>query len=108
VRRVVEAGGYRVAGDTGSALVADGRGRSFYIWATENAAAVNKTTWQVLARVGGVTVYGDEDLWRWWIAGDFVFWVQAGPGGDAIVPRPTELASVIDASRRVTPPTSRR
>jgi hypothetical protein len=34
VRRVVESGGYRVVGETGSALVAEGKGQSFYAWTT--------------------------------------------------------------------------
>ena len=32
VRRVVESGGYRVVGETGSAIVAGGKGQSFYAW----------------------------------------------------------------------------
>jgi hypothetical protein len=43
VRRVVAEGGYRVTGETGSAIVGEGKGRSFYIWTTRavrNPAAI--------------------------------------------------------------------
>lgn len=104
VRRISEAAGYGVVGDTGSAFVASGKGREFYIWATRNAHSANRLSpWRPLDVVNGTTVYGDEDLWRWWTAGDFIFWVKAGPR-PTVAPPPQELASLIDASRQLPPP----
>ena len=109
VRGVAEAGGYRVVGDSGSALVAEGKGRSFYIWTTRaerplSVIAAEAGNWRRLAVVGGVPVYGDDDLWRFWEAQGFVFWAQAGPRADSVVPSPAELAQVLAASATISPP----
>ncbi len=106
VRGVVEAGGYRVVGETGSALVAEGKGRSFYIWTTRarrSPAAMAVGNWRHLADVNGVGVYGDEVLWRFWEAQGSIFWVKEGPTGDSVVPSPHELEALLEASRAVRP-----
>jgi hypothetical protein len=95
VWQVVEAGGYRVVAVTGSALVASGKGHEFYIWATEGRSRPRKG--RQLATVRGVPVYGHRDLWRWWHAQGFTFWVQ----GAAATPAAGRLAPVVDASLRL-------
>ena len=104
-RRIAEEGGYRIVSDTGSALVAAGKGHEFYIWATEPErpirAIVAQEKWHKLAVVRDVTVYGDRDLWRFWLAQGFIFWVKAGPRPESVLPEPGRLAPVIDASLRL-------
>jgi hypothetical protein len=109
VGRVVEEGGYRVVGETGSALTAEGDGRSFNIWTTParreaGAIAADAGNWLELAVIDGVPVYGDDGLWRFWEAQGFIFWVKEGPRGDSIVPSPGELTTLVRASRTVPPP----
>jgi hypothetical protein len=109
VRRVVARGGYQVVGETGSALVAEGRGRSFYVWTTAavrspGAIAAGAGNWRRLATIDGVAIYGDDDLWRYWQAQGTTFWVKEGPRGDSIVPSPAELAPLVAASRMIPPP----
>jgi hypothetical protein len=108
VHRVVEEGGYRVVDETGSALVAEGNGRSFYIWTTRNpkGVAAESGNWRRLAVIDGVTVYGDDDLWRYWQAQGYVFWIQEGPSEHSVVPSPAELTRLIEASQTVPPPPS--
>ena len=108
MRRVVESGGYSVVGETGSALVAEGKGQSFYAWTTPAArhpAAIAEEAGRSrrLAIVHGVAVYGD-DLWRFWEAQGFIFWLKAGPAQDSIIPSPVELARLIEASGTTQPP----
>lgn len=109
VRRVVQTGGYRVVGGTGSALVAEGKGRSFYVWTTRarrgvEASAAGAGHRRRLAVVDGTPVYGDEQLWRFWVAQGFVFWVNEGPRADSIAPSPIELRGVLEASEVLPPP----
>jgi hypothetical protein len=109
VREVAERAGYRVTGETGSALMAQGNGRSFYIWATERAAGQDLSDGPTarkdpLGEVEGVAVYGDESLWRWWTANGFVFWLQAGPYASSQIPRLKEMQSLVQASTALSPP----
>jgi hypothetical protein len=107
VEEVAERAGYRISGETGSALIAKGNGRSFYIWATEGTpeeiekAAKNL---QPLGVVEGVQVYGDESVWRWWVAEGFTIWLQAGPTKDSRLPSLTEMESLVRASKTVPRP----
>ena len=107
VRRIVRSAGYRVVGSTGSALVARGRGESFYIWATGNAARVRRTAseggYVPVGTVDGVRIYSDA-VRRWWLAQGFVLWVESGPRGESAAPGPDELAPLVRASRRITGP----
>ena len=96
MRRIVRTGGYSVVAQTGSAVVAVGKGHRFYIWTTEgraDAAAKGRR----LATVRRVPIYGDRDLWRWWYARGHTFWVQ----GVGSTPAAGRLAPVVDASLRL-------
>jgi hypothetical protein len=109
VRQVAERAGYRVTGETGSALVAQGKGRSFYIWAADRAAVQDLNEGPTarkgpLGQVEGVSVYGDERLWRWWTANGFVLWLQAGPYSTSQIPRLNEMESLVRESAALPPP----
>jgi hypothetical protein len=109
VQQLAESAGYRVTGETGTALIAAGGGWSFYIWATKGTTrAIRRTAkrekWQVLGTVAAVEVYGDANLWRWWVANGFVVWLQAGPYGDSRPPPLQEMEPLIRASKAVPPP----
>jgi hypothetical protein len=111
VSRVAEAAGYRVVDETGSALVAEGDGDSFYIWTTRHAIVppiekiVKEEGWEELGTASGVTIYGDERLWRWWSTDDTIFWIKAGPYETSTVPDVGELDRLVAASVRLPPPT---
>jgi hypothetical protein len=108
VRRVVEVAGYRVTDEPASALVAEGKGREFYIWTSELALPFSELVcaegWRRVSAVEGADVYGDRRLWRFWAAQGFIFWVQAGPRATSVAPWPTELGSLIRASQSIRPP----
>ena len=92
VAQVVEAGGYDV-GDgtgTGSALIAEGRGRAFYVWAAETGAADSEPI--------------DDGVRTAWTAQGFTFWVEAGPSVTDLMPAVDQLRAVVAASRRIPPP----
>jgi hypothetical protein len=105
VQRVAERAGYRVTGETGSALIAQGKGQSFYIWglaATEDEIdRAKREDWRPLGLVEGVVVYGDDDLWRWWEVDEFILWVQAGPYEDSWPPSLDEMDALVEASSMV-------
>jgi hypothetical protein len=111
VRQVVRKTEYQLAGETGSALIAEGNGRSFFIWATpvppSVAALARSENWTLLGRIDGSRVWGGED-WRWWVAEDHILWVSAGPHGLSRAPIATEseLGSLIRGSKAVPPPPS--
>jgi hypothetical protein len=108
VERIAERAGFRIVDETGSALVASGRGWSFYIWATDVeeplAEVAERESWRPLGRRAGVVVYGDDDLWRWWSVQGFVVWTHAGPFEDSEAPDLEGLTSLIRASQAVPPP----
>lgn len=109
LQQLAEHAGYRITGETGSALIAQGHERSFYIWATEGtpkqlSRAAKRERWQRLGTVEGVEVYGDEHLWRWWIADDFVIWLQAGPYMNSQIPSLEEMDLLVRAGETVPPP----
>jgi hypothetical protein len=108
VRRIAETAGYRVTGDTGSALTAEGRGDGFYIWATpmpeeHRVATAAREDWARRGRVEGVEVFGD-DQWRWWPAQGFVVWLHAGPSAEATLPSLREMTPLVRASLDLPPP----
>jgi hypothetical protein len=107
VRRIVTHSGYRVTGSTGSAWVAAGRGREFFIWATEASGAVEplakREGYRLVGRFAEVPVY-DDGVRKFWPARGFLFWVAAGPRGDSVAPTADELAPIILATRTVAPP----
>jgi hypothetical protein len=108
VRRVVESAGYRITDETGSALVAKGKGKAFYIWTTELTRPMRELVaeedWTRLSTMEGVEVYGDERLWRFWSAQGFVFCVKQGPTDRSVLPDGEELATLIRESLRLRPP----
>lgn len=107
VEKVAQHAGYRISGATGSALIAKGKEQSFYIWATEGTPEeIEKaaTAWQPLAVVEDVQVYGDESVWRWWVAEGFTIWLQAGPTKDSRLPSLAEMESLVRASKTVPRP----
>jgi hypothetical protein len=105
VRRVASDAGYKVVGETGSALLAEGRGDEFSIWTTPEPESLEDTVttenWKAIGSVNGTEIYGDERHWRWWIAQGAVFWVKAGPHISSTVPEVGELLALVDASRTV-------
>jgi hypothetical protein len=111
VRQVVRGTHYRLAGETGSALIAEGNGRSFFIWATplpgSLAALARSENWKLLGRIDGSRVWGSED-WSWWVAQDYIFWVSVGPHGFSRAPAPneSELGPLIRASKALPEPAS--
>jgi hypothetical protein len=108
VRQVAAEAGYRIVGETGSALVAAGGGDSFYIWTTrlrQPVAALAAEKWQQLGSVGNVPIYGDEHLWRWWAAQGYVFWIQQGPRETSTAPDVAELEPLVSASFKLRAPT---
>jgi hypothetical protein len=102
IRHVVRRAGYRLTGETGSALIAEGHGASFYIWATPAGRPVEEIGrdegWQELGRVAGARVWGSRE-WRWWAAQEHIVWLSAG----GHVPALNELRSLIRASKSLTP-----
>lgn len=108
VGRVTETAGYRIVGDTGSALVAQGRGRSFTIWATQPEEPIRRIAerenWSPLGTVDGVQVYGDESQWHWWVAQGSIFWMSTDPHRGGRLPDLGEMASLVRASRDLPPP----
>jgi hypothetical protein len=106
VRAVAEEAGYRMTDETGSALVAAGRGQSFYIWSTHltvsRTVEVKRDHWKRAGRVAGVPIYHDGP-WRWWVVDDLnlVLWLNAGPHEFAGLPTLAESAPLVRASLTV-------
>ena len=106
VQKVAERAGYRISGETGSALIGKGNGRSFYIWATpastpeEIKNAVKDGDWQPVGSVEGVEVY-DDRVRRWWVGEGFTIWLEAGPNANSQLPSLTEMEPLVRASRTV-------
>jgi hypothetical protein len=98
VREIAKTGGYNVFSQTPSALVASQEGHRFYIWAAEAPKPSRMPNGKRLAAVRGVPIYGDRNLWRYWRAQGFNFWVQLQVPG---VPAAGRLAPVVDASLRL-------
>jgi hypothetical protein len=107
VRQIVRHSGYRVTGTTGSAWVAAGRGRDFFIWATRASRPVELVAkrggYRLVGRVAAAAVY-DDGVRTFWPARGFIFWVAPGPRGDSTAPTASELEPIVRASRTVSPP----
>jgi hypothetical protein len=110
IRQVAERAGYRITGETGSALVAQGNGWNFYIWATEMATqeefrkTIKREKWRSVGAVKGIEIYGDQVLSRWWLAQGFIVWLGAGPHEDSEIPTLEQMGSLVRASKIVPPP----
>jgi hypothetical protein len=107
VRLIAGSAGYAITGETGSALVAEGRGHGFYIWATKTAderpAATTAEEWNRLGTVEGVEVF-DDGVRRRWVAQGFVFWLEAGPSADSALPPLGEMQALVRLSLKLPPP----
>jgi hypothetical protein len=85
-RRVVEAAGYRLTGDTGSALVGRAGDTSFYFWAFEAEKAAEQPLRKTLADEGyeliqeidEIDVFSDGIRLAWEIQSLYV-WLEGGP-----------------------------
>jgi hypothetical protein len=111
VADIAERAGFAVTGDTQSALIVEGEGPSFYFWATPltrpPAEIAADEGWPALGRSAGADLYGDGELWQWWVAQGHVVWLNAGPTAEARLPTPAELAPLIRASRELPAPAAR-
>jgi hypothetical protein len=88
-RAVVEEAGYRVTGDTGSALLAEGRGTEFLIWAIREPLPPPTEGYEPIANIYGnpeagayATIYSDNTRFVWAMAGLAVYveFNVRGPG----------------------------
>ena len=107
VAKIVDQAGYHVSGDTKSAWIATGRGRSFYMWATDEGPPVEQIVrreyYRLVAEIAGEKLY-DDGTRTFWKANGFLFWIEAGPRADSVAPTPLQLGPLIRASRSVAPP----
>jgi hypothetical protein len=101
-RAVAEAAEYKITEYTGSAWVAEGRGRSFYIWANERIAvrSLSEEGYHVARRINGVPIYGDGVRLAW-RAQRATVWIEAGPTEDSVAPKPSELRRLVRASKGI-------
>jgi hypothetical protein len=100
VQRIAEGAGYEIVDYMGSALVAHGRGDSFYIWAARGVAPRSEQG-RVLCRVGDLDVRGTgwrTGDWRSWRAQGFTFWISAGPTADSTSPEACSMGRLIRES----------
>jgi hypothetical protein len=79
-RAVVEEAGYEVTGDTGSALLAEGRGTEFFIWAIREPLPPPSEGYEPIANIYGnpeagayATIYSDNTRFVWAMAGLAVY-----------------------------------
>ena len=107
VRAIARRAGYRVTGSTGSAWIAEGGGRSFYIWATEASGSIEQIAegenYRLVARFDGAPVH-DDGVRKLWAASGHLFWVEAGPYAESRAPSASELRPLVRASRTLKPP----
>jgi hypothetical protein len=101
-RAVAEDAGFKIARYTGSAWVAEGRGRSFYIWATE-AIPTHPFAYEgyrIIRRIDGVPIFGDNVRLAWRVHRATV-WIEAGPTEDSLAPMPSQLRLLVRASKAI-------
>jgi hypothetical protein len=101
--RIVQHAGFRIIGHTGSSLTVEGHGAGFNIWTTRLRRPIEAVAGhsEPVARVRGISVFGDRTQWRYWAAQGFVFWLHAGPRRDSMLPQRRGLARLVAASGRV-------
>jgi hypothetical protein len=102
-RGVALKAGYRIAGNTGSAWIVKGGGRSFYFWATSRASdlhmgGLHREGYRVVRRIGDVAIFTDGLNLAWRVRRATV-WIQAGPTEDSVSPRPRELGPLVKTSK---------
>jgi hypothetical protein len=101
-RAVAEDADFKIAGYTGSAWVAEGHGRSFYIWATEAIPTrpFAYEGYRIIRRIGGVPIFGDNVRLAWRAQGATV-WIEAGPTEQSLAPKPSQLRLLVRASKAI-------
>lgn len=110
VARVVRRAGYRVTGDTGSALIVTGQGTtSFYAWPNRTPARGDRERkrWRSCGVLTRTRLYCGRQR-RSWLVHGWLFTVQAGPYQKSTLPRENGLARLIRASRTLQPPSTQR
>lgn len=94
----LEAAGFRVAGDTGSALVAAGKGATFHASMTDGSEPLRDEGYELVGEVDGAQVLGDGIRLTWTTERGRV-WVS--PGGGGVDPDPRRPGGVtLDQIRR--------
>ena len=102
VRTFVRAAGFRIMGETGSAWMARGRIRSFYIWATPSPDPRRRPgDFRVVARIRNTVVRTDGLRLEWVVKGARV-WVEKGEESPRL--GRNLLARLVRASISVVPP----
>ena len=93
-------GGFRVVGDTGSALVAGGGGREFSVWASDRvgAEAIQREGYPFVRKVAGRKVFGGDIQYTWSVP-QLQIWVAKGPTETAL-PHLEQLRPLIVAMRQ--------
>ncbi|MDQ3953082.1 MAG: hypothetical protein M3279_08985 [Actinomycetota bacterium] len=104
-RDVARAAGFRVTGDTGSALTIERQGLAFHLWAFTpeepelRTRQLRQEAYEHVESVAGVRIYADGQRLTWDSYGLHVWMAQAGLGGlDVGVPG---VADVVRASLQV-------
>ena len=102
-RAVAEAAGFRITEHTGSAWVAVGRGKSFYICATNWAAQhqLDDEGFRIVRRIDGVPIF-DDGIRLAWSLDRLTVWAEPGPTENSVGPKPGELRRLVRASETIT------
>jgi hypothetical protein len=98
VARIVKHAGFRVAGNTGSALIAGTKGSRFLIWAAP-ATAVNRVG-KPFGEACGIQVRHERRR-RFWHTNDHTFWVEPGPQAGSHLPRWRDFARLVCATTSI-------
>jgi hypothetical protein len=101
-RAVAEDADFKITEYTGSAWVAKGHGRSFYIWATEAIPTrpFAYEGYRIIRRIGDVRIFGDNVRLAWRAQGATV-WIEAGPTEDSLAPKLGDLRRLVRASKAI-------
>ena len=98
MRAVAYQAGYRVEGDTGSAIELAGPGHDLHVWTTPAGGAGEPGRQRTLAGTA-VTV---NRMRAWWDTAGLRVWVSGGPTSE--LPRTSTLEELVAASVAVPPP----
>jgi len=102
-KQVLEEAGLELASRDGNAFVARSEETEFFIWAEEvpeDAYRLTDLSFPERQRIGGVTVFGGDEEWRWRVQGLEVALAQ-GPDGDSVFPTIEQVAPLVLASIEV-------
>jgi hypothetical protein len=95
VRNAIWDAGFAVDGRTGSAIVGNADGTSFYMWTTTNPGDPLEPVYVPLMKVDNVTVFSGDTQAVWEARGIRV-WVQAGPT-DEVLPSREQIEALVRA-----------